>query len=134
LEEISPSMRIKIIVAPQTNPDPYWKPLQPLGVATITAFLRSKGYHVDQDDLDIKAIVAERELESRYHKVDMQPFRQTDRVKEYLLQRKQFPYLETMIIRLLSWTDYQNYDVVAISMATRAHQLITPLENFGCMI
>ena len=87
-------MKIKIIVAPQTNPDSYWKPLQPLGVGIITSYLKSKGYSVDHDDLDIKAIVAERELPNEYQKVSMEPFRNIQKVKDFLLQNKSYPELE----------------------------------------
>jgi len=118
-------MKIKIIVAPQTNPDPYWKPLQPLGVAVITAHLKKKGYHVDQDDLDIRTLDSNRNPKAPFQRINLEPFRNHEKVKAYLLEDKPYPYLEKMVKRLLSWTNYTGYDVVAISMATRAHQLMT---------
>ncbi|MFH1510437.1 MAG: radical SAM protein [Candidatus Woesearchaeota archaeon] len=117
-------MRVKLIVAPQTNPDPYWKPLPPLGVATITSYLRSKGYDVSQDDLDIRTIVADRTVSAPGQKINLSVFREQDRVKEYLLGSSVDPYLESTVNRLLSWTDYKGYDVVAISMGIRSHQLM----------
>ena len=120
-------MKVKIIVAPQTNPDPYWKPLMPLGAASIVSYLKEKGYEAELDDLDIKNIVAERELSNKYQKIDMEPFRQMDRVKEYLLGIKKDNQIEKMTERLLSWTNYEGYDLIAISMATRPHQLMPAL-------
>lgn len=117
-------MKIKLIVAPQTNPDPYWKPLPPLGIATITSYLKKKGHYVDQDDLDVKAIHADRTIQTPSLKINLAPFREIEKVRDYLLKKKQYPYLDAMVNRLLSWTNYKDFDVVAISIGTRAHQLM----------
>jgi anaerobic magnesium-protoporphyrin IX monomethyl ester cyclase len=120
-------VKIKIIVAPQTNPDPYWKPLQPLGVATIAAYLKKKGHKVDIDDLDIRTIVANRSKIAPSKKINLEPFRNTEKVKAHLIDGKPNPYLDKLTDRLASWTDYKGYDIVALSMATRSHQLNTAL-------
>lgn len=119
-------MKVKFIVSPQTNPDPYWKPLPPLGIAVITAFLREKGFVVEQDDLDIKAIDFDRNSHSPSKKLNMEVFRDAERVKAYLHTGKDH-YLDLMVFRMLSWTSYKGFDVVGISMGTRSHQLMPAL-------
>ena len=120
-------MKIKFIVAPQTNPDPYWKPLPPLGVATLTSFLKEREFEVDQDDLDIKTIHGNRESFNRLDKLNLNPFRAKKKVKDWLLDRTSDNYLDYLVNKLLSKTNYRGFDVVCISMATRSHQLMPAL-------
>jgi radical SAM superfamily enzyme YgiQ (UPF0313 family) len=120
-------MKIKFIIAPQTNPDPYWKPLPPLGVATLYSYLKQKGIDVDQDDLDIKTLYGNRESINRLDRLNLKPFREKEKVEKWLLNKSSNRYLEYLVDKLLSKTDYKGFDVICISMAIRAHQLLPAL-------
>ena len=54
-------MKIKLLFSPRynisvvNNRRMQIPMLAPLGIATLTAYLRQQGYHVDQDDLMVKA-------------------------------------------------------------------------------
>jgi radical SAM superfamily enzyme YgiQ (UPF0313 family) len=104
-------MKIKLILAPDFLPRTKFS-LPPMGIATLTSVLRKNNYYVGQDDLDIKT----REL-------NLSIFNNYDLIQEYLVKNKNDKNLFELFEKILSKTNYKNFDIIGISCVEPSHLL-----------
>ena len=93
------------------NP-PYFPPL---GISTLTGFLRQKGHNVDQDDLDIKVAHDNRFSNNPQKKVDLKVFVDQERIDRFFKTREE-PVLEREAEKILEKTNLAGYDAVGFSL------------------
>ncbi|MFH1510444.1 MAG: radical SAM protein [Candidatus Woesearchaeota archaeon] len=102
-------MNIKLLLAPDFIPRTKFA-LPPMGIASISAMLRSDGHKVEQDDLDIKS-----------RNIELSVFSRTDEIERYLLKNSSFPELEHTLDSLLNLTRTKGFDVFGLSVAEPSH-------------
>jgi len=113
-------MRLKLILLPYDNRDPNngenmpAMSFPPLGISTLTSFLRSEGYSVDQDDLDIK-METYNERSKQARKIDMSLFSDEGRIRSFFVEGHE-PVLEDAGERILKMTSLKGYDIIGLSV------------------
>jgi len=113
-------MRVKIIRLPTFFH--YWDTnsselncslLPPLGIGTITAYLKRRGFDITQDDLNIKIFYERRYKHMAFNE---EPFFDEDRIVRYRRQAQPDPELEAIFARLEVLCPVQGYAVILLSV------------------
>ncbi|MFH1642431.1 MAG: radical SAM protein [Nanoarchaeota archaeon] len=110
-------VNIKLIRAPCNEPLKFHSTrlqthyFPPLALGTITAYLRSKGINVDQDDLNIKL-----KYDNYYsrNKIDTSIFFNRKRITNYILNNKD-DYLEELCKNIVNKTKIKNINAILLS-------------------
>jgi len=118
-------MKIKLIRPPAFDDTPGGIP--PLGIATLTAFLRGKKLIVDQDDLLEKVRVENRE-NILFPKINLEQFRDTKKVSSHLFNNKKTKKFDIALEKILDLTCFKNFDIVGFSIHSPAEFL------FSCLL
>lgn len=111
-------MRTKLLFIPRYHCDPDdYRPINPpffppLGIATLKTYLETRGYHVDQDDLDIKTAQVNDKTPGH---INMRIFLDQERVDKFFKTCKDEKY-EEQAERILKLTSLKGYDVVGFSL------------------
>jgi hypothetical protein len=85
----------------------------PLGIATLTGFLREHNFHVDQDDLSIKVDYHNQNTRNS-EKIDLSLFNDEKRIKNFL-EKKHDSLLEEEGKKILELTDCRGFDIFGFS-------------------
>lgn len=88
--------------------------LPPLGIATLTSFLRKNKIEVDQDDLDIK-VWYNNNTGNQFKKIDMSLFDDNKRILNFTKGGKDLS-LENEAEKILNKTEYMGYDIIGFSV------------------
>jgi len=122
-------MKIKIIYAPrlykadefgyQKQP-PY---IPPLGLCTLTSFLKKHGYQIEQDDLDIKTFQDNKKFQNNKKSshsdnklVNMELFDDRKRIAQFM-KTENDTELEEHASRILKKTQYEGFDIIGFSIS-----------------
>ncbi len=89
--------------------------LPPLGIATLTSFMKSRHFFVDQDDLMIKVHHHNHTTDSPDDNIDLSVFNDEKRINEFI-RTGYDPLLEKIGERILGMTKCSGYDVFGFSL------------------
>ena len=113
-------MKLKLLFLPRYHCDPNdYRPINPphfppLGISTLTAYMKQHHYHVEQDDLDIK--VAHKNKNVREcEKIDLKQFVELERYNRFL-KTKNDPGYEDAAEKILKLTKTDGFDVFGFSL------------------
>ena len=124
-------MRIKLLLTPRYDRDPFDKCngkddgdkklggthlLPPLGIATLTAFLKKHNFSVDQDDLRIKAFYHNLRTEDSNKQIDLRVFNDERRVEKFI-KFGQDSEFEAEGEKILKLTNCRGFDVFGFSLS-----------------
>lgn len=118
-QNIENTMKLKLLFLPRYHADPNtgekdFPPFfPPLGIATLTSFLRGRDIDVDQDDLNIKTV--RRNMDSKHEDIDLEKFFDPKRIKDFFKDASD-PDLEGEARKIVEMTDIKGYDVVGLSL------------------
>jgi len=125
-------MKIKLIRAPSfdfkylsKNRPLTCSMLPPLGIATLTAYLKSKGVNVEQDDLNIKTHYDNKKSKGE-KRIDFLIFSNKKRIQNYILG-KHDTYLDEILSKFEKKTSLNNIDILGLSIPDN-------LENIPILI
>jgi radical SAM superfamily enzyme YgiQ (UPF0313 family) len=119
-------LRLKLLHIPRYDVNPFEKEmlecgklasvhhLPPLGIATLTAVLRKRGFFVDQDDLLIKTFYHNLSTEGN-KQIDLRPFNDYRRVERFIKRGSDLQF-EAEIEKLLKLTKCDGFDVFGFSL------------------
>lgn len=111
-------MRLKLLLIPYDNWDPNEKThmpsmrAPPLGIGTLTAYLRHHRIDVDQDDLDIRV---ENHNDRKSEKIDLTEFSDQQRIRRFLSTGSE-ERLEQLGEEILRKTNLRGYDLLGFSI------------------
>jgi len=105
-------MKLKLLLAPQPSMRMDVR-IPPHGLSALTGYLRKKGFNVDQDDLDIKAIYYYKK--SGMNKININVFNDLERIKRYLSGTDDY-YLQYVVRKLLRKTEYGGFEIIGFSI------------------
>lgn len=108
-------MKIKLIQPPHSflHDSLGMLPLPPLGIASLSSFLKQNGHEVFLDDIEIK-IVQNQVLFEKFNEMQRK-YTSTD-LEKYLLKNKPNRYIEEITQFLLKLTEYNGYDWIGFSI------------------
>jgi radical SAM superfamily enzyme YgiQ (UPF0313 family) len=121
-------MKLKLIFLPWYHRDPCEENLYgaigfpPLGIATLTGYLRRHGIHVEQDDLDTK-VVWHNERSSGSQLIDLKPFLEERRQNKLIEGGEET--LEREGEKMLRLTDWKGFDVIGFSLHSTDNPSVT---------
>jgi len=113
-------MKLKLLFLPRYEVNPnIGKPTQvskypPLGIATLTAFLKENNISVEQDDVDIK-VFHHNLTNNENRRIKLEIFNDKKRIDEFI-QTKNDPGLEKEAEKILKLTDCKGFDVIGLSL------------------
>ncbi|MBU1201384.1 MAG: radical SAM protein [Nanoarchaeota archaeon] len=116
-------MNVKLIFPPFLQD---YVPIAPLGIASITSYLKEKGFDVEQDDLSIKCL----NIQGPKTKIiNLEAFDSayTDRIFSEIKRNKITPYHNYLTKKILALTNYKGFDIVAFSIYCQAQLLVSLL-------
>ena len=111
-------MKLKLLFLPRYHCDPDdYRPINPpfippLGIATLTTYLRKHSYLVEQDDLDIKTAHSNKKYNN---KINMKIFLDQKRVNNFFKTCEDEEY-EEQAEKILKLTNLKEFDVVGFSL------------------
>ena len=111
-------MKLKLLFLPRYNADPNTGekdgPLffPPIGVSTLTSYLRSKDINVNQDDLAIKTV---NKNQKKGEDIDLKKFFHHGRIHDFFKNQAD-PGLEEEAKKIANMTDLKGHDVVGFSL------------------
>lgn len=85
--------------------------IPPLSIAAMTTYLRSQGYSVDQDDLNIKL---HHDLYNKRNRINLEIFFDKERIFSFI-EGKNDKYLEKVLNIIISKSTWQGFDVFLFS-------------------
>lgn len=116
-------MKIKLIQIPRYLTDPNSRPLfqydhiPPIGIATLTGFLKENGINVEQDDLDIKTMYYNLSCNAPSKKIDLSLFNNKPLVNQFIKTGGD-KELEDIGRKILKLTVTKGFDVIGLSFST----------------
>lgn len=133
-------MRIKLIYPPVF--DEISQPAPPISIPSLTTVLRQNGHHVDMDDLLIRIRSHNRNNKNR---INLNIFKNKKALSDYLLKNKKNKKFGIALNKILSFTNYNGYDLIGFGALSRfqflfalllakkiKEQMNTPIVIGGC--
>jgi len=112
-------MKIKLLRTPSFDVQFKNRPLTcsilpPLGIATLTSYIKTIGMDVEQDDLNIKTHNFNKNPKNE-NKIDFSIFLNKKRIKNYITGGND-EYLEETLSKIADKTNFKNVDVLGLSI------------------
>ncbi len=118
--EATLTMKMKLLFLPRAHTDPNdqsqmdYVNCPPLGISTLTAYLRKHNIDVQQDDLDIKTAT----YNDRHKKpIDLSLFNELSRIQKFLSSGQE-EGLELEAEKILQLTPIKGYDIIGLSVVS----------------
>jgi radical SAM superfamily enzyme YgiQ (UPF0313 family) len=114
-------MRIKLLFLPRyhCNPntgEPDFPPyFPPLGIATLTSYLKQNHVNIEQDDLDIKLFHHNEKIKDEKKRINLKIFVNEKRVNNFF-DTKHDPEFEIQAEKILKLTNCKGFDVIGFSL------------------
>ena len=120
-------MKLKLLLTPRYDADPFGEDdsidkklgrthfLPPLGIATLTAFLKKHNFSVDQDDLRIKAFYHNLKTKDPKNQIDLQIFNDEKKVEEFIKSGQNSEF-EAEGEKILKLTNCNGFDLFGFSL------------------
>jgi len=114
-------MRVKLVFLPKCPVDPNLRTqfsneigFPPLGIATLTSFLKKHGIKVSQDDLDVKVVYTNWKFAGTEKSINLTYFLDEKKRKKVIKDNEET--LEKEAEKILRLTKWRNFDIIGFSV------------------